>query len=457
MTHKASVVLAFVCSLASLAGAQQHEQMLRLAYESRNALALVTVTVKSELGDRSYAGQALCVDERMGIFMTLALPTSLQAQDVQEVKVMRPGRENQSFEAKLLGIDFGTGLGFVRATQDHPFEAIAFKGSSDLNPGDPVASVGLLTSIQSLDPYVGMGYVAATLRVPGHMAFLTGGSLTGQCSPVFNAQGKAIGLVGKQLPMQYETQTSRGTARLSMLGLSQTKCFWPIEEFVHVLTNIPVAGEATRPSWIGVAGFNTVSPEIAEVEGIDNPAVSVGKVVPGYAAEEAGLKSGDIIVACEGKPLEDLATSDLERMNFVQRIVRMEAGKKLELAVVRGGRRIALNVQTQPLPKTPSEAPRYLHRPLGLLVRQRVPLEADMDPGAVEGIVVMAVGKNSLASRIGLQNEDVIVQINGRDVTEVSQFKALLESSLAAAKDSGAWPILKVRRGENIVDVQVRP
>ncbi len=438
-------------------GAEPQAEMLRKAYQSRNALALAAVTVKTELGNRNYGGQALCIDSELGIFMTLALPTSLQAQDVQEVKLLRPGAPNAKVEAKLLGIDFGTGLGFLQTTQEHAFEAVTFKGSSRLKPGDPVASVGLMTQVQSLDPYVGMGYISATLRVPAHMALLTGGNLTGRCSPVFNTQGQAIGLVAKQLPLRFETQTQRGSAQLQMLGLSQTQCFWPIEEFVHVLRNIPVAGKTTRPSWIGVAEFTTVSPEIAEVNNIDTPAATVGRVVPGYAAEKAGLKSGDIIVAINGQPLEDLATGDLERMNFVQQVMRMPQGESLELTVIRTGQRVKLSLATQPLPKTPNEAPRYLHRALGLLVRQRVPLESDMDPEAVDGIVVMGVGQQSIANRIGLRTNDVIVEINNNRITETEEFQRILESSLSAAKETGNWPILKVRRGESTMDVQIRP
>jgi S1-C subfamily serine protease len=457
MTRKLFFIALLLTALTAGARAQQEASILKQAYEARKALAIIAVTAENEVGRRNYAGQAVCIDDQAGVFMTLALPTSLKAEDITEAKLLAGADDSKGVAAKLLGIDFGTGLGFVQATEPHTFAKVTFKGSSDVAPADPVSSVGLLTNVQGFEPYVGVAYVAARLRVPEHMAVVTGGNLTGTCSPVFNAEGKAIGLVGKQLPMQYQTQTQRGRAQLNLLGVSQTRCFWPIEEFAHVLKNIPVAGKATRPSWIGVAGFTSVAPEIAEVNAITGPAVTVGRVVPEYAADKAGLKSGDIIVGIDGQKLEDLATPDLERLEFVRRIVRMPAGKPIELTIVRTGNRKRVSLETQPLPRTPNEAPRYMHRALGLLVRERVALESDMDPDAVDGIVVLATGKDSVAARAGLQPQDVIVQVNAAPVRELTKFKRVLESSIEQATKTGNWPILKVRRGESTLDVQIRP
>jgi S1-C subfamily serine protease len=80
-----------------------------------------------------------------------------------------------------------------------------------------------------------------------------------------------------------------------------------------------------------------------------------------------------------------------------------------------------------------------------------------MDPDAVDGIVVLATGKDSVAARAGLQPQDVIVQVNAAPVRELTKFKRVLESSIEQATKTGNWPILKVRRGESTLDVQIRP
>ncbi len=63
------------------------------------------------------------------------------------------------------------------------------------------------------------------------------------------------------------------------------------------------------------------------------PAV-VGNVVPGSAAEEAGILAGDRIVGLDG--------SAIERFEEVQRIVRPSAGRLLEIEVLRDGARLTL-------------------------------------------------------------------------------------------------------------------
>jgi regulator of sigma E protease len=60
------------------------------------------------------------------------------------------------------------------------------------------------------------------------------------------------------------------------------------------------------------------------------------------AAEEAGFKSGDLIVAIDGKPVE--AFEDLPR------IVSANLGKKLEVAVIRNGQRITIFATPRPHP-----------------------------------------------------------------------------------------------------------
>jgi len=60
----------------------------------------------------------------------------------------------------------------------------------------------------------------------------------------------------------------------------------------------------------------------------------VGDVVPGSAAEEAGIQAGDRIVGLDG--------SAIERFEEVQRIVRPSAGRLLEIVVLRDDTRVTL-------------------------------------------------------------------------------------------------------------------
>jgi serine protease Do len=439
--------------------ADQTSQALALADKATSSLAVVAVSMENELGQRTFGGQALCIDAQQGIFMTLSLPAGLKDTDIEECSLLLPREEGKKIKARFLGIDSGTQLGFVQAQETHGCTAVAFKPSSKLQPGQQVVSAGLMTNMAGFPSYLGSAYVSSQLRMPDHIVYITGGTLTGACSPVLTTDGKAVGLVGRQLFLGYRTRTQRGPVGVQLMGVSQTRFFWPVEEFASVLANIPTGGKASRPSWIGVGQFSGVSEEMAEVLGVDEPdrAVKIESVVPGYVGDKAGLKSGDVIVQYNGQKIEQLANPGLTRQNFVRQITRLPAGRTVELTVMRSRKPVQVEVTTQPLPATPSDAPRYLNRAVGFMVRQRVPLETDMDPTAAEGLVVLAVGKNSDAAQAGLRPGDVITQLNGKRYTQIDAFQAAFESSLKAALEAnGQWPILKVRRGEGTLDIQVR-
>jgi regulator of sigma E protease len=62
----------------------------------------------------------------------------------------------------------------------------------------------------------------------------------------------------------------------------------------------------------------------------------VGKVLPGSAAEQGGVKPGDVFVAIDGQPIE--------RFEDVQRLVRLNPGAPMKLLVKRGSGEVTLSV-----------------------------------------------------------------------------------------------------------------
>jgi regulator of sigma E protease len=78
----------------------------------------------------------------------------------------------------------------------------------------------------------------------------------------------------------------------------------------------------------------------------------VGQVLPGSAAEAAGIKPGDVIAAIDGEPID--------RFETIQRIVETNTGTPLELVIKRGGDQLSLRVT----PKVVAETDRlgFSHR-----------------------------------------------------------------------------------------------
>src|SRR5262245_1457643 len=78
----------------------------------------------------------------------------------------------------------------------------------------------------------------------------------------------------------------------------------PASSAKQVMEQIIETGSVTR-GWIGVEA-QEITPEIAESFRLSSTSgVLIAGVLPGGPAQKAGLKSGDILVAIEGRPVKD--------------------------------------------------------------------------------------------------------------------------------------------------------
>jgi S1-C subfamily serine protease len=190
----------------------------------------------------------VCYDAQKGDFMTLALGVKrLRPEKIEQLTLILPGPDRESIPGEFLGMRAEAGIAFIRAKQKRNWQAVRFAARSDLQVGETVASGGLMPGTRANTPYVGLGYVSGMLRVPERVHYVTGGRLTCVGSPVFAADGLAIGLVAKDLYMEYHTPTSRGPSTVSLKGRQESAFFLPVEEFAFVLERIPQGG---RRGWV---------------------------------------------------------------------------------------------------------------------------------------------------------------------------------------------------------------
>ncbi len=450
-----TIAAAVALTAGGAAIAADVEQSLKdIHARSTGAMAFLQATYEDELGSRQVGGICMCIDGS-GVLMTAATDGRMNLESFKDVKVVLPGVEGKSLDAEFISIDLQTGLGFLRVKADHDWSVIQFVGSSKVSPGAPVFSLGLLGEDTGFKPYLGQAYVSTVLRMPGPLALTTGGSLTAEGSPVFNAAGRAIGLVGRQPFLDYQTVTQRGQIRLRLAGQQQTKFFTPVDEFAHVISNIP--GPDERLPWIGALGVEPVTPEYAKIVGVDGPAVQINRVIPGDVADKAGLKDGDVIVAMDGEPLEQLSTPALTTQNFMRSILRRDPGRKITLTVVRDEKEVPVDLTLGEMPERPDEAPRYVSRPLGFAIRDKVMLDEYTIQGQAArtpGVVAILVGENSPAARGGLQRGDVITGINDKAISSVDAAGQII--SAAVANQPGQVLNMLVYRGDEQEAVSIQ-
>jgi len=451
----AIVMAAVVCQAA----AQQStgDVLANLAQRMADALVTVRIDYEDETGARSIIGIGTCIDES-GVFMTLAIDERSPLNAIKKIELIRPGKPSESFEGKLLGVDAATNLGFVRAEGSHKWTAVQFSRSADLSVGQQVYSAGILVGRGTAPLCVASGYISAILRAPEKLAYVSGGKLTGVGSPVFSADGLAIGLVGRQMYMTYIMTTAQGSSTAGLEGRQEASFFTPVDEFVYVLENIPQDGKVRRLPWLGVGKFDEVQPEYAELIGLNQPGIMVDQVVPGHPADRAGMKNRDIIIAMNGEPIEDLGTPDLTAQQFARKLAKLKIGQTIELTVMRGSQKLQLRPTLAATPQLPSEANRYYLRALGILVRDKVALDRFIEKSQASeqsGVWVLRIARGSPAEAAGLQSRDMICRVNGQSVGSVDQFRQVMENTLIA--NPSAPVTFEIYRGNQPQQITVRP
>ncbi len=136
---------------------------------------------------------------------------------------------------------------------------------------------------------------------------------------------------------------------------------------------------------------------------IPDPMISY--VVPNGAAEKAGIKAGDRIVAFDGE--------DNPTWRKIETGAAISPDVPVPVVVERSGERIALTI-------TPTKADR----------KGQAFGETDMRPDAgVQDVYVRKVEEGSAAALAGMQSGDKIVAVNGSNVRNVTNFMSLVQEN----------------------------
>jgi serine protease Do len=243
--------------------------------------------------------------------------------------------------------------------------------------------------------------------------------------PLFNMKGEVVGINTAILA------TGQGIGFAIPVNLAR-----------DLLPQLRDRGFVTR-GWLGVY-IQKLTPDLAKGVGApDDRGVLVTDVHDNSPAAAAGVKRRDVIVAFDGKPVNDV--SELPRL-----VAATPVGKSVPLTVLRDGQRIELAVKVAEMAEErvaarPSPSPNApVQRKLGFTVRELTPdLARRLGARPGRGVVVSGVDAGSAAEEAGLREGDVIVEVNRQGVGSLKQF----QTSLGRVK-TGEAILLLVRRGD---------
>jgi len=182
---------------------------------------------------------------------------------------------------------------------------------------------------------------------------------------------------------------------------------------------LQTAGDSPSWGWLGVRIRDLSEQEMEELTVLyglgEGYGVLLVDVLKGGPAETIGLKTGDLVVAYDGRPILEVRA--------LQRFVgATPVGKSASLTVLREGKRRPLQVTIGAMP-TEVVAERVAAEygfAVRALVGERSASERGDDP------VVAVVMERSPAKQAGLQVGDRIVRLNDQTVTSFAALQALL-------------------------------
>lgn len=329
--------------------------------------------------------------------------------DSDEVTVTLTDR--REFKAKVIGTDDRTDVALIKI-EATGLPAVRIGDPSKVKVGNWVAAIG---SPFGLENTVTAGIVSAksrTLPSDAYVPFIqtdvavNPGNSGG---PLFNLSGEVVGINS-----QIYSRTG------GYMGLSFAI---PIDVAMKVKNDLLAFGKVQRGR-IGVT-IQQVNKELAGSFGLDRArGALVSGVEKGSPAEIAGLKVGDVILAVDGRAIEQ--STELPRV-----IGEGRPGNEVKLEIWRdhASKVVGIKLGEAPSQQAAIEAPKAAAKPtaLGLVVRPVSPAEKQRLGNAEGGVVVESA--QGAAAKAGIRPGDVILSLNSEPVSSGEALEKLVAKS----------------------------
>ncbi len=336
--------------------------------------------------------------------------------------------------AKLIGADPLTDLAVIKIDGSN-LPSVPLGDSTQLHPGQTVLAFGnplgfrftvtrgIVSALNRPNPY------ATDRRSPGQFiqtdAAINPGNSGG---PLVNAHGEVIGI---------NTFLVSETGGFSGMGFAI-----PAQIVKPTVDSLIKYGKVSH-GYIGI-GISDVTPDEAQFFHVTNASGAVvTQVEPNSPGAKAGLKVGDVITELNGKNVADAGALQAE-------VGEKQPGTTLQLKALRDGKSIDLPVTLEAMGKSERDnqnadtthgKPRWGLGLQDLTPDVRQQLQAGDD---VHGAMIQQVTPGSPADNAGLQQGEVITEVNRQPVHSAADVQKALSS---IPKDSNALVLVWTNSG----------
>jgi serine protease Do len=356
--------------------------------------------------------------------------------------------DRKEYPARIVGRDTASDLALLKIEGSN-FPYVNWGDSTKARVGDWIVAIG--------NPYGLGGTVTAGIISALHRGGFSGGAydryiqtdaainMGNSGGPMFDMQGNVIGINSALIS---PTGASVG------IGLAI-----PAEAAKPVIEALR-RGQRPERGYLGV-GLQPLDENIADSLGLPKDRGEIVRtVVDGEPADKAGIQQGDVITKVAGREV----TPD-ETVSYL--IANTSVGTRVPLEVIRGGRRMTLQVQVgqrpteeelvkqagggdddsdqglgAETPVAPGSALGLSMQPLNAQIIRALNLAANQ-----KGVVITSVDPGSDAAEKGLRRGDVIVSVNRQAVSQPQQVVAAVDATKRAGRSS---VLLLVKRGQGI-------
>lgn len=332
--------------------------------------------------------------------------------------------DKRQYDATLIGTDPATDIALIKIdATDLP--TIPFGASDDLKIGEWVLAVGNPFMLNST---VTAGIVSAKGRALGMQSGNLGIESFIQTDAAVNpgnSGGALVNTAGELVGIN--------TAIYSQTGNYAGYSFAVPSSIVSkVVTDLRQYGTVQR-AMLGIV-IQDVNADLAREKGLTvSEGVYIVEVNDGSAADEAGLKKGDIITA-----INDAAVHTVAQLQ--EQMARFRPGDKVKVTVLRGEARKTVEATLKNAKGNTEVITKKGIDQLGATFQNLTPSEL-MKYGVRSGVMVKSLDKSGLFARSGMREKFVIVRINDTTVKGDADIERIYEA-LTSDRGGKAEPVM---------------
>lgn len=321
---------------------------------------------------------------------------------------------DRTVKAKVVGTDPRTDLAVIKIKVKEALPKPAKLGDSEkLKIGEWVIAAG---ASFGLDNTITAGIVSAKGRALSGGAQYEDFIQTDAAINPGNSGGPLVNLRGEVVGINTAIVSKSG----GYMGIGFAI---PINMAKQVLDSLISNGKVTR-GWLGV-GIQNLTEDLAQsFNYTETEGALVGHVDPKGPAKKVGLQQGDIIV--------QLGKTKIKNVNQLRNMVAaIKPGTTTDLTFLRNGKTETRSVTIGELPTQVVEAETREEgsvEDLGMTVEE-FDESSPRKPRTerAKGLIITQVDPQGLAGDADLQVGDIIVSINGKEVTTIEGFRAATE------------------------------